>query len=1186
MWWGLACHGQLLNKHKKREKQVLRSRLGMRLSLILAAVLAVLLAGGLVWLDRIQRQNAEQQVEQSTQQSALALEASLKSIMLSGEGPIAHDWLQRVRQTTNFDDVNIFRRDGTEAFVDNNTIDRVNQWLGNRHFEHHDRAFKPTMIAHDLEPLFVKATAGKEGKIIRGDHLTLLLPIHIEGHCLTCHGYDGVPVNSVRGVLELSAPLSALTKTLDRQRRETLEWISLAVLSSGILLILLVNHEVVRPIKKLQFGAQKIRLGDENYRVTLERSDELGELAHIYNQLVDHLQQQTSQQGRLYEAMVALSSELVDDVVLRKIGELAMQLTGAHYAMLSYVKHGEKQFIPLGMDSESMRKLQHTSPQGLGLLGLLWNERQVVRTESIANHPRSIGFPEGHPPMNSFLGVPIEFAGQMIGALYLTDKDGGQSFTTEDETVVRLLGSGCAIALSNAQQFEQLQLANADLENRVTERTSELHALNHRLRSREIELELMNEELRRASEAKNQFLANTSHELRTPLNAIIGFSDLLLLQAKELPEKYRGYTEHINSSGKRLLDLINSLLDLSKIEAGMLEIHQEPAMPGTILHFMVNHLRPLLDRKKQEITIVSPDVERTVCLDAGKLQQVWVNLIGNAIKFTGEGGHIEAGYSLTNNGAQVMLEGWVKDDGIGIASADIERIFQPFVQGEGGLTREFGGTGLGLTLVRRLLEMQGGAIQVTSRQGEGSEFRFTLPVLVLSNENERVLLDSEQGHEFKDDSAVPSLMEVVEEEATETLERPVVLVVDANKGRAATVCGLLRENGYQGDICELGNIERVADERCPLLIIVGIPDDPVDIYRQLHLLRSRKATRQIPLVLLGGEAEAPSFSLGTVDTMDKQISKNNLMDLISRHGRHMSRVPGMTVLVIDDEASVREYVRECLRGQGYRLLLASNGRDGVQAAIEHDPDLILLDLMMPGISGFEVVEELKRHPTACDIPVVIFSAKDLTREEVMQLGQEVEKVLTKGTTARHDLLRELRSMELLYPVQARLMDSVLRCYNLRYRQLRLAQECNRAERYGQTFSLIGWQLDGYDEYVRQNGQHWAIVALKEIVEMVNSVTREGDVLVRTGESSFMLILTGTAQVVAERVAEKLRLRIRMHKFPLAGGEPGHFTASFGCVQFRQDAFTPDELIDRLNVRMVRASLLGGDRCVCFDEEVS
>ena len=1162
---------------------MVRSRLGLRLGAIFGTALTLLLAGGLIWLDHSERQRMAQQVEQSTEQSALTLEASLKSIMLAGKGPIAHDWLKRVKQTTHFDDVRIFRRDGTEALIDNTTIDRVNAWLGEKRFEHHDREVKPETVSPSLSKPFAAAAAGTETRISEGDHLTLLLPISIENACLQCHGYDGTPVNPVRGVLKLSVTAGSLPAAFASQHMESFWIVAAIILLTGLLLAWLLNREVIRPIGLLQAGANKIKQGDTSYRLTLDRADELGELAKVFNDLVTHLQQQIRRQETISTAVIGLSRELADEAVLKQVGKLAMQMTGARYAMLSYLKKGEKQLITLGMDDAALEKLKGHPPQGLGLLGLLWNDRRLVRVEHIAGHPKSIGFPEGHPPMTTFLGAPIEFAGEMIGALYLTDKEGGRPFSDDDEAVVRLLASSCAVALSNAQQFERLQEANAGLESRVAQRTSELNGANRQLRSHEIELEMMNEELRQASAAKSQFLANTSHELRTPLNAIIGFSDLLLLQAKAMPPKQKEYAEYINVSGKQLLELINSLLDLSKIEAGMLDIHEEPATPGTQLEYTVNHLRPLLDKKKLKINIIRPEEEHTVYLDAGKLQQVWINLIGNAIKFTPEGGRIEAGFAVTGADEGAKLDGWVQDSGIGIEPADIERIFQPFAQAEGGLTREFGGTGLGLTLVRRLLEMQGGTIRVESKPGKGSLFAFSLPVRMAAAADQAMVPAA--GLQAKETESHATI-EVIEKEVPELAELPLILIVDNDKARAAAVTSMLQEEGYQGEITDLGDVERLAEEKCPLLIMVGMPEDPVDIYRYLHLLRSRKATRHIPLLLLGGDAGAPSFSLGTIDTMDKQVTKNDLVNLITRNGRHSPHVADMTVLVVDDEASVREYIKECLRGQGYRILLATNGRDGIQAAIEHDPDLIILDLMMPGMSGFEVVEELKRHPTACDIPVVIFTAKDLTREEVMRLGQEVEKVLTKGATSRAYLLRELRSMELLYPVQARLMDSVLRCYNPRYQQLRLAQECNRAERYGQTFSLVGWQMDGYDAYVRKHGQRWGMAALKEMVEMVNAATRKGDVLVRSGEASFMLILTGATPTVAERVAEKVRLRIRMHNFPLAGGEAGHFTASFGCVHFGVGGSPTLDLVARLNARMALAIKSGGDCCIYFDEAES
>jgi len=948
---------------------------------------------------------------------------------------------------------------------------------------------------------------------------------------------------------------------------------------------------IVRPVRYLAETAVAIAEGDYSRRVDVYGHDELATLMATFNSMADAIasaihRERTlrRRQKDISDAVIELSHELATEPLLRHVGKLAMQIIGARYCMVSYLQDGEKKFIPLGIDDEVVEQLQNHPPQGLGLLGLLWGEHQVVRVADIASHPEAIGFPEGHPPMRTFLGAPIEFAGEVIGALYLCDREDGQPFSEDDETMLRMLASSCAVALSNTQQFERLKEANEELENRVAERTRALVDANRLLSNREIELELMNDELRQANEAKNQFLANTSHELRTPLNAIIGFSDLLLTaQSQSMPSKQKEYVEHINSAGRQLLELINSLLDLSKIEAGMLEINEEPGSAGVVLDYTVSQLRPLADKKKLSLQISKPEKEAAIYLDTGKLQQVWVNLIGNAIKFTPEGGNIEAGYAIRSDGGEGVLTGYVQDSGIGLASEDVDRIFEPFVQAEGGLTREYGGTGLGLALVRRLLEMQGGGIRVKSAPGKGSRFEFSLPVRLI-DEVDSPLPQMQVDVDEADKPRTSARAEVVEAVPVAEAEKPLILIVDDNKARGATVSGMLEAEGYRGEICALGQAEQRAEQVCPFLIMVGMPEDPVDIYKRLHLLRSRKATRHIPLVLLGGDAESPHFSLGTVDTVDKQMTRNELVDLISRHGRHTPMADVMTVLVIDDEASVREYVKEALRGQGYRILLAANGREGIQAAIEHEPDLIILDLMMPGMSGFEVVEELKRHPTACDIPVVIFTAKELTREEVMRLGQEVEKVLAKGMTGRADLLRELRSLELLYPVRARLMDSVLRCYNPRYLRLRLAQECNRAERYGQRFSLAGWQMDGYEDYVRQHGHRWGIAALKDTVELVQSAIRKGDVLVRSGETEFTLILTGITPAAAERVAEKIRLRIRLHRFPLAGGEVGHFTASFGCAHFSEDESTPEGIMNTLHGRMARASKLGGDCCICFDEE--
>jgi len=172
----------------------------------------------------------------------------------------------------------------------------------------------------------------------------------------------------------------------------------------------------------------------------------------------------------------------------------------------------------------------------------------------------------------------------------------------------------------------------------------------------------------------------------------------------------------------------------------------------------------------------------------------------------------------------------------------------------------------------------------------------------------------------------------------------------------------------------------------------------------------------------------------------------------------------------------------------------------------------------------------------------------------------------------------------LYPVQARLMDGVLRCYNLRYKQLRLAQEFSRFERYGHQFSLVGWEMDGFNDYVRAHGQRWGVAALKDTVDLVKAITRKGDVLVRSGESAFTLILPGIDPAEVERAAEKIRMRIRLHRFPLAGGNIGHFTASVGYAHLNEGSVDPENLLARLHARMAQARKAGGDRCVCSDEE--
>jgi len=834
--------------------------------------------------------------------------------------------------------------------------------------------------------------------------------------------------------------------------------------------------------------------------------------------------QKADRRNNLTEAVIALSSEKVSNRLMHKVANYAMQMTGARYAMISHEVDGEVQYIPIGMTDEELAPLIASPPQGKGLLGLLWHNHEFVRTDNIQAHAASSGFPDGHATMTTLLGGPIMFDHELFGVLYLTEKNSGEPFSKEDERLLRTLNSACGVALANARNI-------ALLEKRVEERTQKLAAANKHLRSHELELEMANEALRREGEFKDQFLANTSHELRTPLNAIIGFSELLTNpRMGELNPKQKRFIDNIHTSGKGLLTVINNLLDLSKIESGMMDLNHEACHPALLLADVCEIMQPLADKKS--ITLACECAlsdEKSVFGDPGKMRQIWINLAGNAIKFTPDGGHVILRLTSIKTEDKLTLHGEVEDNGAGIKAEDQTSIFRPFVQAESGLTRTHGGTGLGLSLTRELVRLMGGDITLQSELGKGSIFSFTVVV------------------EAGDDQIIShSLKEAATTNASNTAEvvnitptppnhhannaMPVVLVVDEDHERAAAVITVLQHGNYVAIQTNIEHVTEVATAYDPFLLLLGVPADPVQMYQSLQQLRSVKCTRDLPVTLLGGSAAEPSFSFGTIDAVEKRLSDETLNEMLSHQSFQATRQSNTSlVLVIDDEPSVREYMHEKLTSEGYQPLLAESGKQGLEMARIYQPDMIILDLMMPGMSGFEVVESLKRQPETADIPVMIFTAKDLKHDEVMRLGQEVDKVLAKGSVGPKEMLREMRSIEMLYPAQAKLIDATVRMYNRRYLRLRLLQECNRAERYQHAFALVGWEITNFRHLNEHFGNRILNAALHEMGEQVKQSLRGGDVSIRLDEHRFAVLLTGIEPDGVDRVCEKLHFRLESHK---------------------------------------------------------
>ncbi|MDD8017349.1 MAG: response regulator [Bacteroidota bacterium] len=563
----------------------------------------------------------------------------------------------------------------------------------------------------------------------------------------------------------------------------------------------------------------------------------------------------------------------------------------------------------------------------------------------------------------TLLALPLRIENERLGVLEILLNQ-GKNLAEHEASFLALVASEVAVGISRRGLIDELRVKNVDLEIQRTQ-TQEAH-----------------DKLKR-------FLAFFSHELRAPLNSIIGFADLISEEMGEISkEKLDEYNSAIKSSGTHLLHLINDILDLSKIEAGKMELHFTPVSIRNTFDSIKQTVTPSIEAKKITLEISIADELDDLITDGVRLKQILLNLVSNAVKFS----HAEGKVIIAATRSQTDVEFSVQDFGVGIKQEDISSLFQPFQQTKEG-ARKIEGTGLGLSITKKLVELQGGSLHVVSDYGKGSIFIARLPLMVqIENEAEKI---------------VKRISETVDPAQTRR-----VLIVEDKPHARTLLHTYLTEAGYITEIAANG-VEALEKAKLwkPDVITLDILLPVKDGWQVLRELKDHPLCKDIPVIIISMVDERNvGFGLGAVEYFVKPVQKNDLLAAIkkvdSAHARKSAKI-----LVIDDDTSVTELIQVILESEGCTVLKAHNGKVGLELAEKEKPDLIILDLVMPELSGFSVAYQLKHNAATYTIPVMIMTSMEIDDETRQQLEGFVVSLMKKSGFTKRDLLNEIASIE-------------------------------------------------------------------------------------------------------------------------------------------------------------------------------
>ena len=709
-------------------------------------------------------------------------------------------------------------------------------------------------------------------------------------------------------------------------------------------------------LKLLESFASPASLAIENamlYESVRKHARELEMLNRVNFELIQSLDLQTVLQKVIDSAVTAIPKAKMGTVLLLDEENKNLEVKASR----GYDPEVLKGFVlPVGKGFSGAAVLQRKSfiisDLSLPLYKKFWlKEEQAAPTK-----------------IRSAMTAVLQVKDRLIGTISLENPHEADVFKENDLKILTSFASQAAMAIENARFYETL-------EKEVEQRTSKLREMNTKI----VE----------ADRLKSEFLANMSHELRTPLNAIIGFSELLLDESPEVEVKnQRECLTDIHQSGKHLLQLINDILDLSKIEAGKMELHLDNFILTDLMYSVQRTVAPLLDKKAQKLKIDIPKNFPVLFADPNKIRQVMLNLVSNAIKFSPNQTdiHVTSFYHEEKKGN--MFDIAVADHGRGIREEDQKIIFDEFRQIDGSTTREDQGTGLGLALCRRLVEMHGGRIWVESKYGQGSVFKFRIPQTQLKLEE--AVENLHQAGSYSSDF---------------------ILVVEDDLQSANLMKRFLELEGYRVVNVRNGNeVLTEAKKIRPLAITLDIMLPGKDGWDVLQELKSDSVTQAIPVFIVSVmDKKDKAYSLHADDYFVKPLDRKQMLNRIGAiKKRNGAKNQIDRILVVDDDDNALFLTTSFLEKEGFLVKKARDGNKALDMIRMEKPDLVILDLLMPNMSGFEVMEIMRNESELKNIPLIVLTAKELTPEDRVQMSGQVKKFMQKASYTIHDLLYEIK----------------------------------------------------------------------------------------------------------------------------------------------------------------------------------